>query len=95
MKIWIQKYVKRFFCQKIFLVLLIVLPIGTFFFAYLAHRDSTSVKVGIVADSENAFSADIKSTRRPALGQRLPPIFYSSTRVMSAPSARSFCSKYS
>ena len=61
MKIWIQKYVKRFFCQKIFLALLFVLPIGTFFFAYLAHRDSTSVKVGIVADSENAFSADIKS----------------------------------
>lgn len=60
MKIWIHKYIKRFFCQKIFLALLFVLPIGTFFFAYLAHRDTTSVKVGIVADSGNAFSADIK-----------------------------------
>ena len=60
MIIWIRKYLKRFFYQKIFLALLLILPIGTFFFSYLAHCDSTSVKVGIVSASGNSFSEDMK-----------------------------------
>ena len=60
MNIWICKYVKRFFRQKFFLFLLVALPVGTFFFATLAHRDTTSVKVGIVSAENTSFVADIK-----------------------------------
>lgn len=48
MSVWICKYCKRFFRQKFFLLLLLAMPIGTFFFAYLARQEDTSVRVGLV-----------------------------------------------
>lgn len=48
MSVWICKYCKRFLHQKIFLLILLVMPIGTFFFAYMAQQEDTSVRVGLV-----------------------------------------------
>lgn len=48
MRVWICKYSKRFFRQKVFLLLLLTMPLGTFLFASMADRDDTSVRVGLV-----------------------------------------------
>lgn len=48
MRVWICKYCKRFLHQKIFLLLLFAMPIGTSFFAYMAQQEDTSVRVGLV-----------------------------------------------
>lgn len=48
MSVWICKYSKRFFRQKFFLMLLLAMPVGTFFFSYMARQEDTSVRVGLV-----------------------------------------------
>lgn len=50
MSIWIRIYIKRFLRQKIFVILLLAVPIGSFFFSYVAHRDETSTRIGIVCE---------------------------------------------
>lgn len=59
MSIWICKYSKRFLRQKIFLVLLLIMPIGTFLFAAMANRDETSVRVGIVCADDSSLGARV------------------------------------
>ncbi len=65
--IWTRKYIKRFLSRKLFLVFLIILPLGTFFFSYFVRRDSASVKVGIVMESDTPF---LKELRDSFVGQR-------------------------
>lgn len=59
MSIWIRKYAKRFLRQKFFLLLLLAMPVGTLWFAYLAHQDQTCVKVGIVNEQRNLFGTNV------------------------------------
>lgn len=59
MSVWIRKYSKRFLRQKIFLVLLLVMPVGTFLFAAMANRDDTSVRVGIVCADDSSLGARV------------------------------------
>lgn len=50
MSIWIRKYIKRFLRQKIFVILLLAVPIGTFLLSYVAYQDETGVRVGLVCE---------------------------------------------
>lgn len=59
MSVWIRKYIKRFLRQKIFVLLLLTVPIATFFFSYVAHRDETSVRIGVVCEGEGSLSGRI------------------------------------
>lgn len=59
MSVWIRKYCKRFLGQKIFLVLLFVMPVGTLLFAAMANRDDTSVRVGIVCADDRSLGGRI------------------------------------
>ncbi len=59
MSIWIRKYAKRYLRQKFFLLLVFAMPVGVFWFAYLAHQDQTCVRVGIVNEQRNLFGTNI------------------------------------
>lgn len=62
MMTWFVKYSKRFLRQKIFLVLLLVLPVGTFLFAKEVWKDDTRVNVGlVVTDKEDEFTKKIQN----------------------------------
>lgn len=59
MGIWIRKYSKRLFHQPLFLVLLVLMPMGTMIFSWLSHQESTTVPVGICCESESGMTHGI------------------------------------
>lgn len=59
MLVWIGKYSKRFLRQPLFLLLLVLLPIGTMTFSYLAHQKSTAVRVGLVWEDGGEMESEI------------------------------------
>lgn len=59
MRVWILKYNKRFLRQKVFLFLLLVMPVSTFLFAAIVNRDDSSIRVGIVYTDDSSLGGRI------------------------------------
>lgn len=59
MRIWIAKYAKRFLRQPLFLVLLFLMPVGTFVFSYMAHQETTAVIVGVCCGESGGMGGEI------------------------------------
>lgn len=71
MSIWIRKYIKRFIRQKIFVVILLAVPLGTLLLSYVAHQDEAGVRVGFVCEAGGSLQSRIEQglQKHPGLMQ--------------------------
>lgn len=58
-KVWILKYGKRFLQQKLFWILLLVMPIGTLAYSQLLQQQPIGIQVGIGCEEEGELEQEI------------------------------------